>query len=37
MSEKCVTEEPPLIDVGNGQLTACWHHDKVPVSLGATA
>lgn len=37
MTEKCVTQEPPLIDVGNGQLTACWHHDKVPVSLGVSA
>jgi peptide/nickel transport system ATP-binding protein len=36
MTEKCVNEEPPLMDVGNGQLTACWHHDRVPVKLGAT-
>lgn len=37
MTEKCVTEEPPLIDVGKGQLAACWHHDKVPVYLGVSA
>lgn len=36
-SEKCVTDEPPLMDMGGGHLAACWHTERVPVSLGATA
>ena len=23
--DRCLTDEPPLIDVGGGQATACWH------------
>ena len=36
-SEKCAIEEPPLEDLGGGHKVACWHVDRVPVSLGATA
>jgi peptide/nickel transport system ATP-binding protein len=25
--EKCVTEEPPLFDLGDGQMSRCWLHD----------
>jgi peptide/nickel transport system ATP-binding protein len=37
MTEKCVLEEPPLSEKAPGHSAACWHSDKVPVSLGATA
>jgi peptide/nickel transport system ATP-binding protein len=36
-SEKCTTQEPPMDDVGEGHLVACWHHDQVPVGLSETA
>ncbi|PLS76867.1 MAG: peptide ABC transporter ATP-binding protein [Chloroflexi bacterium] len=28
-TEKCIAEDPPLIDVGPGQASACWHWDRV--------
>ncbi len=28
-TDKCTTDEPPLIDVGPGQASACWHWEKV--------
>ena len=28
-TDKCVAEEPPLIDVGPAQASACWHWDRV--------
>jgi peptide/nickel transport system ATP-binding protein len=28
-TEKCREEDPPLIDVGSGQGSACWHWEKV--------
>jgi peptide/nickel transport system ATP-binding protein len=28
-TDKCKLEEPPLIDVGPGQASACWHWEKV--------
>jgi peptide/nickel transport system ATP-binding protein len=28
-TDKCRSEEPPLQDVGNGQLAACWHAKEV--------
>ncbi len=28
-TEKCVAEDPPLIDVAPGQAAACWHWEKV--------
>jgi peptide/nickel transport system ATP-binding protein len=29
-TEKCVTDSPPLEDVGGGHLVECWHWDQVP-------
>jgi peptide/nickel transport system ATP-binding protein len=28
-TEKCRLEDPPLLDVGPGHASACWHWDKV--------
>jgi peptide/nickel transport system ATP-binding protein len=36
-TEKCSAQEPPMDDVGEGHLVACWHHDQVPVGLSETA
>jgi len=36
-TEKCTDQEPPMEDVGEGHLVACWHHDQVPVGLSETA
>jgi peptide/nickel transport system ATP-binding protein len=36
-TEKCSAQEPPMDDVGEGHLVACWHHDRVPVGLSETA
>jgi len=36
-SEKCSAQEPPMDDVGEGHLVACWHHDQVPMGLSETA
>jgi oligopeptide/dipeptide ABC transporter ATP-binding protein len=34
--DRCVTEEPPLIDVGNGQSAACWLADTgAPTALAS--
>jgi peptide/nickel transport system ATP-binding protein len=33
-TEICVTDEPPLEDKLPGHKAACWHSDRVPVSLG---
>jgi oligopeptide/dipeptide ABC transporter ATP-binding protein len=27
---KCMTQEPPLVDYGNGHRAACWHIDQPP-------
>ena len=35
-TEKCVVEEPPLEDLGGGHKVACWHWDRVPVTIGAS-
>ena len=29
-TEKCVTDAPPVEDVGGGHLVECWHWDQVP-------
>jgi peptide/nickel transport system ATP-binding protein len=29
-TDKCVTEMPPLEDIGEGHRVACWHWDQVP-------
>ncbi len=29
-TDKCVTDEPPLEEVGGGHRVACWHHEQVP-------
>ena len=34
-TEICVTEEPPLEDKLPGHKAACWHSDRVPVTIGA--
>jgi peptide/nickel transport system ATP-binding protein len=36
-TEKCSRVEPLMEDVGEGQLVACWNHEKVPVGLSETA
>ena len=36
-SEKCSAQEPPMEDVGERHLVACWHQDRVPVGLSETA
>jgi peptide/nickel transport system ATP-binding protein len=36
-TDKCSAEEPPMADVGEGHLVACWNHDQVPVGLSETA
>ncbi len=33
--EKCVSEEPPLFDLGEGQLSRCWLHDTDQAGNGA--
>ncbi|TVR70520.1 MAG: ABC transporter ATP-binding protein [Sphaerobacteraceae bacterium] len=33
--EKCVAEEPPLFDLGDGQLSRCWLHDTDQAGNGA--
>jgi len=37
MTEKCVHEEPPLEIKEGGHLAACWHSDRVPVSIEVRA
>ena len=34
-TEQCVTEEPPLEEIGGGHRVACWHHEEVPELEGA--
>ena len=29
-TEQCTTDEPPMTDIGNGHLVACWNWDDVP-------
>lgn len=29
-TDKCVTDEPPLEEIGDGHRVACWHHEQVP-------
>lgn len=29
-TDRCVTEEPPMEEVGDGHRVACWHWDEVP-------
>jgi peptide/nickel transport system ATP-binding protein len=29
-TEKCVTDEPPLADIGGGHRVACWNYEDVP-------
>jgi len=29
-TEQCVTEEPPLEEIGGGHRVACWNHEDVP-------
>ncbi len=29
-TDKCVTDEPPLEEIGGGHRVACWHHEQVP-------
>ncbi|MCA1587379.1 MAG: ABC transporter ATP-binding protein [Chloroflexi bacterium] len=33
--ENCVTDEPPLMDIGGGHSVACWYHEEVPDLEGA--
>ena len=38
--DRCLTQEPPLIDVGGGQATACWHAEgggRLPIAAGHAA
>ena len=38
--DRCLAEEPPLIDVGGGQATACWHGEgggRLPVAARGQA
>ncbi len=35
-TDKCSQEEPPLSEIGEGHMIACWNHEQVPVTL-ATA
>jgi len=32
-TEKCVNEEPPLVEVESGHSIACWNPEQVPVGL----
>ena len=32
-TEQCRTEEPPLQDIGDGHLVACWNYEEVPVGI----
>jgi peptide/nickel transport system ATP-binding protein len=34
-TQQCVTDEPPLEEIGGGHRVACWHHDQVPELEGA--
>ncbi|MBT8165869.1 MAG: ABC transporter ATP-binding protein [Acidimicrobiia bacterium] len=34
-TEQCRTEEPPLQDIGDGHLVACWNYEEVPVGITA--
>jgi oligopeptide/dipeptide ABC transporter ATP-binding protein len=35
-TDVCRQEEPPLEEIGGGHKVACWHWDKVPLTIGAT-
>ena len=32
-TEQCRNEEPPLQDIGDGHLVACWNYEEVPVGI----
>jgi peptide/nickel transport system ATP-binding protein len=34
-TEQCVTDEPPLEDIGGGHRVACWHYEQVPELEGS--
>ncbi|MDH3606305.1 MAG: ABC transporter ATP-binding protein [Acidimicrobiia bacterium] len=34
-TDRCHEEEPPLEDIGDGHLVACWNWEKVPVGVQA--
>jgi peptide/nickel transport system ATP-binding protein len=36
-TEICVTDEPPLEEKVPGHRAACWHSDRIPLSVGAPA
>ncbi len=36
-TEICVTDEPPLEEKVSGHQAACWHSDRIPVTVGASA
>ena len=36
-TEICVTDEPPLEEKAPGHKAACWHTDRIPVMVGASA
>lgn len=31
--QKCIDEEPPLVEIKNGHSVACWHIDNVPMKI----
>jgi len=34
-TDQCRSEEPPLQDIGDGHLVACWNYEEVPVGITA--
>jgi len=34
--ERCATDDPPLIEVGNDHTAACWEHERVRVKPAGT-
>ncbi|MGQ0849497.1 MAG: ABC transporter ATP-binding protein [Actinomycetota bacterium] len=36
-TEKCMTDEPPLEELGGRHKVACWNWEKVPVSIAGAA
>jgi oligopeptide/dipeptide ABC transporter ATP-binding protein len=35
--EKCVTDDPPLVEAAADQMSACWEHERVSRMAGAVA
>ncbi len=35
--EKCMTDDPPLVEAAAGQMSACWEHERVSRMAGAVA